>query len=73
MKEPACTGQDVGLYDIEDVLNPRLPRSTPLAYSRRTNDTMIRATDTAWWRATAGRQQFATSIRATRHKHARIV
>ncbi len=27
--------QDVGLYDIEDVLNPRLPRSTPSAYSQR--------------------------------------
>ena len=35
MKEPACPGQDVGLYDIEDVPNPRLPRSTPSAYSRR--------------------------------------
>jgi hypothetical protein len=23
------------LYDIEDVPNPRLPRSTPSAYSRR--------------------------------------
>jgi hypothetical protein len=73
MRNPACPGQDVGLYDIEDVLNPRVPRSTPSAYSRRTNDTMIRATDTAWWRATAARHQFATSIRATRHKHARIV
>ena len=35
MKNAARPGQDVGLYDIEDVLNPRLPRSTPSAYSRR--------------------------------------
>jgi len=33
VKDPACTGQDVELYDIEDVPNPRLPRSTPSAYS----------------------------------------
>ena len=46
MKNPGCAGQDVGLYDIEDVLNPRLPCSTPSAYSQRAND-MMRATDTA--------------------------
>jgi hypothetical protein len=72
MKNSACTGQDVELYDIEDVLNPRLPRSTPSAYSRRGHN-MMRAADTAGWRATAGRHHFATSIRATSHKHARIV
>ena len=71
-KNSACTGQDVGLYDIEDLLNPRLPRSTPSAYSRGSND-RTRPTDTAGWRATVDRHHFASSMRATRHKHARIV
>ena len=35
MSNTVSTGEDVELYDIEDVPNPRLPRSTPSAYSRR--------------------------------------
>jgi hypothetical protein len=68
----ACTGQDVGLYDIEDVLNPRVPRSTPSAYSRRDDEIMI-ATETAGWRVMAACHDCVTSVCARRRKYARIV